>query len=120
APPTVVWAEWAAGCHTDYEANVDVDNGGIKLPGTIDMPAIVHTLQSHLPADAVLTNGAGNFASWLHRFYRYTGLTRGHKTQLAPTNGAMGYGVPAGIAASLLTGRRVVTLAGDGDFLMNG
>jgi acetolactate synthase-1/2/3 large subunit len=68
----------------------------------------------------VLTNGAGNFASWLHRFYRYTGLASGHKTQLAPTNGAMGYGVPAGIAAAITTGRCAFTIAGDGDFLMNG
>jgi acetolactate synthase I/II/III large subunit len=68
----------------------------------------------------VLTNGAGNFASWLHRFFRYHGLAKGHKTQLAPTNGAMGYGVPAGIAASILTGRIAFTIAGDGDFLMNG
>jgi acetolactate synthase-1/2/3 large subunit len=90
------------------------------LPGDIDMPAIVATLQKHLPADAALTNGAGNFASWMHRFYRYHGLARGVKTQLACTNGAMGYGVPAGIAASLLTGRTAFTITGDGDFLMNG
>jgi acetolactate synthase-1/2/3 large subunit len=64
------------------------------------MPAIVATLQKHLPADAVLTNGAGNFASWVHRFFRHHGLAKGFKTQLAPTNGAMGYGVPAGIAAT--------------------
>ncbi len=120
APPTVVWSEWTVACHADYEANVDVANGGVELPGPIDMPAIVHTLQKHLPADAVLTNGAGNFASWLHRFYRYHGLVKGHKTQLAPTNGAMGYGVPAGIAAAILTGRTAFTIAGDGDFLMNG
>jgi acetolactate synthase-1/2/3 large subunit len=120
APPTLPWADWAAACHADYEANVDVGNGGIRLPGRVDMPAIIHTLQAHLPLDAVLTNGAGNFASWLHRFYRYCGLAHGHKTQLAPTNGAMGYGVPAGIAASILTGRTVFTIAGDGDFLMNG
>jgi acetolactate synthase-1/2/3 large subunit len=77
----------------------------------------------------VLTNGAGNFASWLHRFYRYTGLAAGFKTQLAPTNGAMGYGVPAGIAAAIVSqgiagqageGRVAFTIAGDGDFLMNG
>jgi acetolactate synthase-1/2/3 large subunit len=82
-----------------------------------------------LPPDAVLTNGAGNFASWLHRFYRYTGLASGFKTQLAPTNGAMGYGVPAGIAAAITSkasadalgqSRVVFTIAGDGDFLMNG
>jgi acetolactate synthase-1/2/3 large subunit len=84
------------------------------------MPAIVATLQKHLPHDAVLTNGAGNFASWMHRFYKHHGLVKGHKTQLAPTVGAMGYGVPAGIAANLLTGRLAFTIAGDGDFLMNG
>ncbi|QHE86614.1 thiamine pyrophosphate-binding protein [Hydrogenophaga sp. BPS33] len=120
APTEVPWREWAQGCHTDYEANIDVANGGTVLPGSIDMPALIHTLQKHLPADAVLTNGAGNFASWLHRFYRYPGLAKGHKTQLAPTNGAMGYGVPAGIGAAILTGRTVFTIAGDGDFLMNG
>jgi len=120
APPELPWTQWAAACHADQVANQAVSNGGLALPGPIDLPAIIHTLQRHLPADAVLTNGAGNFASWLHRFYRYTGLARGHKTQLAPTNGAMGYGVPAGIAASILTGRTVLTIAGDGDFLMNG
>jgi acetolactate synthase-1/2/3 large subunit len=74
-----------------------------------------------LPADAVLTNGAGNFASWLHRFHPYHGLAKGHKTQLAPTNGAMGYGVPAGIGAAIVQpGRTVFTIAGDGDFMMNG
>ena len=120
APPSLPWSTWTAACHADYEANVEVTNGGIVLPGNIDMPALIHTLQKHLPADAVLTNGAGNFASWLHRFYRYHGLAKGHKTQLAPTNGAMGYGVPAGIGAAILTGRTAFTIAGDGDFLMNG
>ncbi len=120
APPEVPWSAWAQACHADYLANIDPANGGVVLPGTIDMPAIIHTLQQHLPSDAVLTNGAGNFASWLHRFFRYHGLAKGHKTQLAPTNGAMGYGVPAGIGAAILTGRTAFTIAGDGDFLMNG
>lgn len=120
APPTLPWSNWTQACHADYLANIDVANGGITLPGTIDMPALIHTLQRHLPADAVLTNGAGNFASWLHRFFRHHGLAKGHKTQLAPTNGAMGYGVPAGIGAAILTGRTAFTIAGDGDFLMNG
>ncbi|MBU7571876.1 MAG: thiamine pyrophosphate-binding protein [Hydrogenophaga sp.] len=120
APPSVPWSAWAQACHADYLANIDVTNGGITLPGTIDMPALVHTLQRHLPADAVLTNGAGNFASWLHRFFRHHGLAKGHKTQLAPTNGAMGYGVPAGIGAAIVSGRTAFTIAGDGDFLMNG
>jgi acetolactate synthase-1/2/3 large subunit len=67
-----------------------------------------------------LTNGAGNFASWVHRYFKHHGLSKGFKTQLAPTVGAMGYGVPAGIAAAIVTGRVAFTIAGDGDFLMNG
>lgn len=116
APPTLAWQAWTRDCQADYLANLLPQ----ALPGEIDMPAIVATLQKHLPADAVLTNGAGNFASWVHRFYRHHGLAKGCKTQLAPTNGAMGYGVPAGIAAAITTGRVVFTIAGDGDFLMNG
>ncbi len=121
APKDLPWADWAAAAHADYLANIDPANGGIVLPGNIDMPHIIATLRQHLPADAVLTNGAGNFASWLHRFYPYHGLAKGHKTQLAPTNGAMGFGVPAGVAAAITCPERVVfTIAGDGDFLMNG
>jgi acetolactate synthase-1/2/3 large subunit len=120
APPGIAWGQWTQACHADYLATIDVANDGIELPGNLDMPAIIHTLQNHLPADAILTNGAGNFASWLHRFYRYHGMAKGFKTQLAPTNGAMGYGVPTGIAAAIVTGRTVFTIAGDGDFLMNG
>ena len=120
APDSPPWAAWTQACHNDYLANIDAANGGVVFPGTIDMPAVMHTVQALLPDDAVLTNGAGNFASWLHRFYRYAGWARGFKTQLAPTNGAMGYGVPAGIAAAIITGRTVFTIAGDGDFLMNG
>jgi acetolactate synthase I/II/III large subunit len=126
APTDLPWLNWAQDANKDYLANIDPANGGLKLPGTIDMPAIIATLQKHLPADAVLTNGAGNFASWLHRFFKYHGLAKGYKTQLAPTNGAMGYGVPAGIAANIMTknaatGQRVAfTIAGDGDFMMNG
>ena len=126
APPVCNWKQWSIDANQDYKNNIDPANGGLKLPGTIDMPAIIATLQKHLPTDAVLTNGAGNFASWLHRFYQYHGLAKGFKTQLAPTNGAMGYGVPAGIAANILmknakTGQRVAfTIAGDGDFMMNG
>jgi acetolactate synthase-1/2/3 large subunit len=84
------------------------------------MAAIIGVVNRLLPPDAVITNGAGNFASWVHRFHRYHGLARGLKTQLAPTSGAMGYGVPAGIAANIVTGRTAFTIAGDGDFLMNG
>ena len=116
APLAVPWQAWTAAANEDYIANLEPQ----QLPGDIDMPAIVGLLQKHLPLDAVLTNGAGNFASWLHRFYQHHGLVKGHKTQLAPTVGAMGYGVPAGIAAAITTGRLAFTIAGDGDFLMNG
>ena len=116
APVSVPWEQWATDANADYIANLQPN----KLPGDIDMPVIIKLLQQHLPPDAVLTNGAGNFASWAHRFYKHHGLVKGHKTQLAPTVGAMGYGVPAGIAAAITTGRVVLTMAGDGDFLMNG
>ena len=116
APPSVAWEAWASACNADYLANLVPQ----ALPGDIDMPVIVAMLQKHLPADAVLTNGAGNFASWVHRFFKHHGLAKGFKTQLAPTSGAMGYGVPAGIAAAITTGRVAFTMAGDGDFLMNG
>ncbi len=116
APVSVPWSQWTKDACADYAANLVPQ----ALPGDVDMPAIVAMLQKHLPADAVLTNGAGNFASWIHRFFRHHGLAKGFKTQLAPTNGAMGYGVPAGIAASIVTGRTAFTIAGDGDFLMNG
>lgn len=123
APASVPWAAWSKAAQSDYNANLQpqaLPGLDATQPGVVDMPAIVATLQKHLPSDAVLSNGAGNFASWVHRYFRYHGLAQGHKTQLAPTNGAMGYGVPAGIAASIITGRTVFTIAGDGDFLMNG
>ncbi|NML84249.1 thiamine pyrophosphate-binding protein [Polaromonas sp.] len=119
APPSVPWEAWTAASNEDYLENLK-PTPSANLPGDIDMPAIVGLLQKHLPPDAVLTNGAGNFASWVHRFFKHHGLAKGHKTQLAPTVGAMGYGVPAGIAAAITTGRVAFTIAGDGDFLMNG
>lgn len=133
APVDVPWEDWTQGCNADYQANLQAspikDLPADTARGLVDMHRVISTLQKHLPLDAVLTNGAGNFASWLHRYYRYSGLAKGHKTQLAPTNGAMGYGVPAGIAAAITSkacsgapgqGRVVFTIAGDGDFLMNG
>jgi acetolactate synthase-1/2/3 large subunit len=116
APAELPWAPWSEACHADYEANLQPQ----PLPGDIDMPAIVGVIAKHLPEDAVLTNGAGNFASWIHRFFKHHGLAKGHKTQLAPTVGSMGYGVPAGIAANIVSGRTAFTIAGDGDFLMTG
>jgi acetolactate synthase I/II/III large subunit len=124
APAEIPWAAWSEAAHADYEANlVPQPMAGVSEEasgGVVDMPAIVAVLQKHLPDDAVVTNGAGNFASWMHRFFKHHGLAKGVKTQLAPTVGAMGYGVPAGIAANIVSGRTVVTMTGDGDFLMNG
>ena len=78
---------------------------------------VVSWLDAQLPDDAILANGAGNFATWLHRIFRY----RGFRTQLAPYSGSMGYGVPAAVAAKLVhPGRVVVSWNGDGCFLMNG
>ena len=86
-------------------------------PGNVQMWEVMQHLESVLPADAILTNGAGNYATWLHRFHRY----RGFRTQLAPTSGAMGYGVPAAISAkAMYRNRTVIAFAGDGCFLMTG
>ena len=83
----------------------------------LDLWQVVQQLQAAVPKDTILTNGAGNYASWAHRFYRYGGM----RTQLAPTNGAMGYGVPAGVAAKIIDPERtVITFAGDGEYMMNG
>ncbi len=88
-----------------------------EIPGPLQMWDVVDWLNRHMPEDTIYTNGAGNFATWLHRFHEYTGW----RTQLAPTSGAMGYGVPAAIAAKLARPERpVVCFAGDGDFLMTG
>jgi acetolactate synthase-1/2/3 large subunit len=78
---------------------------------------VVQDLMQALPRDTIITNGAGNYATWAHRFYRYGPM----RTQLAPTSGSMGYAVPAGVAAKiLLPERTVVTFAGDGEFMMTG
>jgi acetolactate synthase-1/2/3 large subunit len=87
-----------------------------SIPGGVQLSEIVANLANELPRNAILTNGAGNFAAWLHRFYPYGGF----KTQLAPANGSMGYGLPAAIAAKLVDPQRVVVaFCGDGDFMMN-
>ena len=84
---------------------------------TLDMGQAVQFMRETLPGDTIICNGAGNFSGWWHRYWRYSG----HPTQLAPTCGAMGYGVPAAVSAALrFPQRTVVAVAGDGDFLMNG
>jgi acetolactate synthase-1/2/3 large subunit len=107
------WHGQAAAAHADFVAW----RAPRPVPGMLDMWQVVSWLDARLPDDAILTNGAGNYTSWLHRLYRY----RGFRTQLGPYSGAMGYGVPAAIAAKALYPERiVVSWNGDGCFLMNG
>lgn len=88
-----------------------------ERPQAVNLWQVVKHLDRKLPGDYLLANGAGNFATWGQRFHRFPRL----RTQLAPTSGAMGYGVPAGIAAKIVEpDRTVVVIAGDGDFLMTG
>lgn len=116
APPELPWGEWAAAAHADYEANHQAPD----VP-PLDMAVVMKAVQRMAPADTVYTNGAGNYSGWLHRYVRYYGLQHHGRTQLAPTSGAMGYGVPAAVAAALLYPERtVINVAGDGDFLMTG
>jgi acetolactate synthase-1/2/3 large subunit len=83
----------------------------------LDLGQCVAAMRERLPADAIFCNGAGNFSGWWHRYWPYAA----HPSQLAPTAGAMGYGVPAATAAAIRAPDRVaVALAGDGDFMMNG
>ncbi len=86
------------------------------MPGPVDLGEVMAVLRARLPEDAILTNGAGNFSVWAHRFYEF----RRFRTLLAPTSGAMGYGVPAAVAAKAVhPDRPVICIAGDGDFLMS-
>ena len=88
-------------------------------PTKLNLWQVVQTLKRLAPTDAIITNGAGNFATWAHRFWPYAGIETADKSQLAPTSGAMGYGVPAAVMASIVAPERtVINFAGDGDFLM--
>jgi acetolactate synthase-1/2/3 large subunit len=115
-PPAPRSPAAGAQAHAEYLANL------VATPvEPMDLAAVVKTMEALAPTGAVWTNGAGNNAGWLHRFHRYTSLQHEGRTQLAPTAGAMGYGVPAAVAASLLfPGRTVIAMCGDGDFLMTG
>ncbi len=112
-PLKPAWDEWTQGARADYEAW----QKPVKVPGKVNMSEIVGWLNKRLPPETIVTNGAGNFSLWVHRFYRYPGF----RTQLAPTSGAMGYGVPSAVGAKITQPKRpVVSFSGDGDFLMNG
>ncbi|HEX7986726.1 MAG TPA: thiamine pyrophosphate-binding protein [Duganella sp.] len=83
----------------------------------LDLWQVVQQIDQIAPHDTIITNGAGNYATWAHRFHSYGGM----RTQLAPTSGAMGYSVPAGVAAKIIDPKRtVITFAGDGEYMMNG
>ena len=112
APPA--WEERTLALHQSYrDWSTPPQNG----PGCVHMGPIMAHLQSVLPEDAVICNGAGNFATWMHRFHRH----RRFNTQAAPTSGTMGYGMPAGVAAkAMFPEREIIVWAGDGDFLMHG
>jgi acetolactate synthase-1/2/3 large subunit len=112
-PPKIAWRDSAALAHADYLA--------WQTPrppvGALDLWSVVATLREQLPENAIVANGAGNYTVWLHRLYRY----RPFRTQIAPYNGSMGYGVPAAVAAKIVHPDRVViSWNGDGCFQMNG
>ncbi len=112
-PPSADRDAWCAQLRSGQQRFREPTGADLKL----NTAAVVAHLREVLPADAIVTNGAGNYAIWLQRFFEF----RRFGTQLAPRNGAMGYGVPAGLAAAALhPDRTVVTVAGDGCFLMSG
>jgi len=101
---------------SDAHAEYLIFSTPLTVPGDMQLAHIMNSLKDVIPRDAIVTNGAGNFATWVHRFYPYGPF----KTQLAPANGSMGYGLPAGIAAKIAEPEKVViAVCGDGDFMMN-
>jgi acetolactate synthase-1/2/3 large subunit len=115
------WAAATSSARADYLAWQTEPAIFSQRPQSLNLWCVVEMLFKTLPPNALLANGAGNFATWGHRFRQYPGISSGYRTQLAPTSGAMGYGVPAGISAQIFDKTRpVVVLAGDGDFMMTG
>lgn len=107
------WKEETAKARQDYLEWIEPR----PMPGKLHYGEVIRWLSANLPEDTIVANGAGNFAGWLHRHFSY----RGFRTQLGSTNGSMGYGYPAGVAAKLAAPERtVIAVCGDGDFLMNG
>ncbi len=113
-PAAPVWSGETEQAHADYLTWSTPPKSG---PGAVHMGPIMDYLEGALPENAIICNGAGNFATWMHRFHRF----RRYNTQAAPTSGSMGYGLPAGVGAkSVFPDREVIVWAGDGDFLMHG
>jgi len=113
APVRSPWAEATLAARADYEAWQQP----VAAPGALNLSEVIAFLRQRLPPETIVTCGAGAYIVWVNRFYRYTGF----RTQLGPTSGAMGYGVPSGVAAKLVHPERpVISFAGDGDFQMSG
>ena len=113
-PDPIPWRGLAAAAHADY---LEWSQTPTPQPGAVNLGEVMVWLREHLPPDAILCNGAGNYAAWIHRFMRFRRLG-GH---VASTSASMGYGVPAAVAMQRLhPDRLVVSVNGDGDFLMNG
>jgi acetolactate synthase I/II/III large subunit len=107
------WTAWTEAARTNYLAWVRP----WPAPGRVDLGPVMVAMRERLTDDAIVTNGAGNFSAWVHRFFQF----RRHGTQLAPKSGAMGFGLPAALAAKVVhPDRAVVAVTGDGDFLMCG
>ena len=112
-PVDTPWSGETKAAHDDYVAF----STPAEMPGNVNYSEIIGWLSDNLPEDAIITNGAGNYTVWVHRFFRY----KKYGTQLAPQSGAMGYGVPSGVAAGIRHPNRVVvSFNGDGCFQMNG
>jgi acetolactate synthase-1/2/3 large subunit len=106
------WGDWTRAARAEFESWQQPE----PVPGELDLAVCLRRLRELLPRDAIVTNGAGNFTVWVHRFWSW----HAYPSQLAPTSGAMGYGLPAAVAAKALHPERaVVCVAGDGDFLMS-
>jgi len=114
-PETIPWGASTVAAHAEYLAWSDPTT--ISIPGSLQMGNVIAHLRETLPDDVILCNGAGNFATWIHRFWPF----RSYGTQLAATCGSMGYGIPAAVAAKRISPTSlVVAFSGDGDFLMTG
>jgi acetolactate synthase-1/2/3 large subunit len=113
-PQSIAWAGRAAAAHESYLAWT---GNPARLPGEFQYGEVMAWLRDRLPDDAIVCNGAGNYATWVHRFLRF----RKYGSQLAPTSGSMGYGTPAAVGAKrMYPEKTVVAFAGDGCFMMNG
>ena len=114
APAALPWRDQTPVAHAEFLQWTDVPT---EQPGGVNLGAVMVWLRENLPLDTILCNGAGNYAAWIHRFYRF----RRFATHIAPTSASMGYGMPSAVAMQrLYPERTVVCLNGDGDFLMNG